>query len=314
MRASHVEVWARSIVKRAEDEAKVEDDRVELKSIWLDEHKMARHVAAHANAARGEPVLWILGVNEKSFKVVGVPGKEMSDWYPQFEKCFESGIAPACVSHPNLDVDGKNVVALLFETDRAPYVVKTKTDPNCACEGVPQYEVTFRRTNRTLTARREDLLRILAPAVAIPECEILGGTGGEGAEGGKRTFSVSVELYVTAHSGHTIVIRRHRCSAYLARFAEDDNRIKLMVTSLSLPTTKPAPSKREELGEVMITGGSLVRVRLELDPEAASVPIEDFIVGLSLDVAFADRSIDLRMRFKPLEAEIGKLPEWRCIP
>ncbi len=38
-----------------------EDGRIELKRIWPSPQKVAERLAAHANASRGQPAIWIIG-------------------------------------------------------------------------------------------------------------------------------------------------------------------------------------------------------------------------------------------------------------
>ncbi|PYS76160.1 MAG: hypothetical protein DMF66_16260 [Acidobacteria bacterium] len=55
-----------------------EDARVELKAAWPnDAYKAARQIAAHANPAGGEPILWVIGVDQKG-EVVGTGHNELA--------------------------------------------------------------------------------------------------------------------------------------------------------------------------------------------------------------------------------------------
>ncbi|HJZ79373.1 MAG TPA: hypothetical protein VKD91_03475 [Pyrinomonadaceae bacterium] len=65
MTSQEIEVWTRQIVAAALSGQATEDARVELKAEWIDPQKAARGLAAHANAAGGSSILWIIGVNEK---------------------------------------------------------------------------------------------------------------------------------------------------------------------------------------------------------------------------------------------------------
>jgi hypothetical protein len=60
--------------------------------------------------------------------------------------------------------EGKTLVALLFETGRAPFVVKTRDE---------FLEVPWRVGTRTNSARRSDLVRLLVPVVKLPDFELL---------------------------------------------------------------------------------------------------------------------------------------------
>ena len=65
MKQHQIEVWVLDIVEKVEDGQPVEDSRVEFKSDWIPPEKAARRIAGHANAARGENTLWVIGLDEK---------------------------------------------------------------------------------------------------------------------------------------------------------------------------------------------------------------------------------------------------------
>ncbi len=135
----------------------VEDSRVELKAIWLDAEKAAPRLAGHANASRGESILWLIGVDERKGSVVGVDATEKGNWYKAVEKCFD-GFAPRLLVDVNLRVNGSAVVALYFDTAlEAPYVTKSQAG------GFPEYIVPWRRGTDLRAARRQDLLSLLVP-------------------------------------------------------------------------------------------------------------------------------------------------------
>ena len=56
-----------TVVDRVLRNQKNEDDRIELKGVWPEPsgRRTARQLAGHANAARGERVLWIVGLSEE---------------------------------------------------------------------------------------------------------------------------------------------------------------------------------------------------------------------------------------------------------
>lgn len=65
MRSAEIERWALEIARRVENQQPVEDSRVELKRAWPTNYaNAARRIAGHANAARGEAVLWLIGIDE----------------------------------------------------------------------------------------------------------------------------------------------------------------------------------------------------------------------------------------------------------
>lgn len=125
MRPPELEATVSGILDRVESGKPLEDVRVECKTIWpASDEKTARQLAGHANAARGDHILWLFGVDEKKRQVPGVSSSEFSDWYSGLKKQFEEGWAPDPVLNINIPWNGVVVVASLFETSRAPYVVK----------------------------------------------------------------------------------------------------------------------------------------------------------------------------------------------
>ena len=72
----------------------------------------------------------------------------------------------------NIPVDNKTVVALLFETDRAPFVIKNQAYGSPG-GGSVELEVPWRENTAIRSARRSDLIRLLAPLELLPEIEIL---------------------------------------------------------------------------------------------------------------------------------------------
>jgi len=157
MKPSDIETWTRSVISRVEKGQPVEDARVELKREWPDDPAdMARRIAGHANAARGAPILWVIGVDQKGKAVPGVPDSDTAQWWPQVQRWFD-GVAPRLVDLA-VPHDSVTVVALLFETDRAPFVVKNPAG------GKIGFEVPWREATSIRSARRDDLVgRTLGP-------------------------------------------------------------------------------------------------------------------------------------------------------
>jgi hypothetical protein len=167
MRTAQLETWIYKILERVKAGQPIEDTRVELKTVWPDAEKAARQIAAHANASPGEPILWILGVNEKANTVPGVDRTEPSDWSAQFRAQFDEGVYPELRLSVNLPDGHVTVAALYFETSRAPYVVKNPKGGHITTE------VPWRDGASTFSAHRSQLLRLLAPTVRLPRMEIL---------------------------------------------------------------------------------------------------------------------------------------------
>jgi hypothetical protein len=147
-----------------------EDSVVELKTSWPDPGDAARQVAAHANAAGGADILWLIGVDEKT-GVVGAPDTEVADWVAGLAACFDDA-HPRLQRDQNVTIDGNTVVALLFATDRAPYLVRNPTFGK-QNGGPVRWEVPWREGRSTRSARRHELLKVLANVAPRPEIECL---------------------------------------------------------------------------------------------------------------------------------------------
>nr|MDQ3373215.1 hypothetical protein [Acidobacteriota bacterium] len=82
MRISDIENWALTIVDSVKAKQPVEDTRVELKAKYPDDvKKAARRIAGHANAARGEHILWLIGVDEGAGTIPGASLTDLASWY-----------------------------------------------------------------------------------------------------------------------------------------------------------------------------------------------------------------------------------------
>jgi hypothetical protein len=140
-----------------------EDSFVEFKQeLPADHRRAARRIAGLANSARGVEVLWLIGVADDG-TVVGTCDPELSSWWPQIQRCFDE-VAPDLASIAVARPEGR-VLGLFFNTERAPYVLKTAANP--------ELEIPWRDGTRTRSARRHELLRILAPTIAMPQIEVL---------------------------------------------------------------------------------------------------------------------------------------------
>jgi hypothetical protein len=65
MQSHQIEAWALNAIDRVRSGQPNDDARVELEAGWPDDpKKAARRIAGHANAARGTPILWMIGVDE----------------------------------------------------------------------------------------------------------------------------------------------------------------------------------------------------------------------------------------------------------
>jgi hypothetical protein len=94
MRTSEIDAWALRVIERVEKNEPHEDDRVELKAEWPESpSEAARRIAGHANQMRGEPFLWLIGVDERR-GVVGADKNNLANWWPQVESQFDGPVPP----------------------------------------------------------------------------------------------------------------------------------------------------------------------------------------------------------------------------
>jgi hypothetical protein len=157
MKPEEIELWAIEVVNAVLASQPVEDSRVELKSSWPEPRKAADRLAAHANAARGTGILWLIGVDEGNHTINPIDFVELSNWCSSLERFFD-GFPPRLAISVAIRTESGPIVALFFETTPgAPFVVTSSQG------GYPDFIVPWREGTRLRAARREDLLRILVP-------------------------------------------------------------------------------------------------------------------------------------------------------
>ncbi len=155
------------IVSRVVTGRRIEDDLIECKAAWSDPSKAARQLAAHANAARGADVIWVIGLDENASRVVTLGDTEPANWWAQVEKRFADDVAPE-LRFLRVPTEHGPVVCLHFETDRSPYLVTV------AASGGVDREIPWRTGTRTRSAKRSEVLSLLVEASSPPLVELFG--------------------------------------------------------------------------------------------------------------------------------------------
>lgn len=212
MKSQELENRVLQIAAAAVRGEQIEDSRIELKSDWPDAKKAARRLAAHANSARSDWILWVIGLDEKGRSVRPAREAGFTEWWAKVAAEFESvSLDPQVLS---VACDGGTVVALFCPTDRAPYVVRNPDG------GAIQFEVPWRVSNDVRSATRAQLLTLLVPLSSVPSVELLGGVlsatykdGPQGSGQRRGATDVRVSLYVTPQRQERIVFPFHRCRA-----------------------------------------------------------------------------------------------------
>jgi hypothetical protein len=279
MKPLQIESWALRVIEQLEKRHNVEDTLVELKAEWpRDPNKAARRLGGHANAARGEPVLWLIGVDEKAGKVVGAPPSEFANWYPSVEKEFD-GIAPRCIPL-NIPHKEGTVVALLVETDRAPYVVRNAVHGQSG-GGAVAFEVPWRNGARTDSAKRADLIRLLAPVTKLPEAELL--AAGLGAQeettpvGDCLSWRLDVYLFITPRGNTPVTIAAHRCESSIMPAEAGGYGLPLSDYSFGSDT----PGNVRTKGAVTVNTPGLVIITAKYIQNGYSLPLQSETVRVA---------------------------------
>lgn len=200
-----IESWALRITAAIQSGRPFEDTRLELKSEFItDPSKAARRIAAHANSAMGEPILWLIGVDQK-VGVVGTNPIELSNWFAGVKAGFD-GIYPP-LRDVVIQIADKLIVALQFDTNRAPYLVKNPAG------GAIQREIPWREGTQTRTATREEILLILQPESPAPRFEILKAQlGPNGGASMPKAFVGTIESYVVPRNSDRVIFPYHKCT------------------------------------------------------------------------------------------------------
>ena len=202
----HVERWGRDIIDRVKsDEFKHEDCTVEFKRELVEPRKAARRIAAHANAARCEPILWIIGYDEKGQTFHNVE-HDFADWWGKVVVCFDDRVSPSLIELSIVE-EGNTIWLLGFETNRSPYVIKNSTGT-----GPVDREVPWREGTSTRSAKRHELLKML-PGVKVPNVETVSISAELQTPSSGTSLRVKVLLYVEVLPGHPVSIPRHRIRA-----------------------------------------------------------------------------------------------------
>ncbi len=214
---ARVNARVNGIIQRGERGQPTETDNVELKSGWeavKDHYKVARQIAGCVNASMGNDFILLIGVQEKpDFEVTGASDIELSDWWTNVKNCF-AGASPSFATYV-LPYGEKSVVALVFNTTLAPFLVRNQWHGKRDQKGDVAAEVPWREANGARTATREDLLSMLVSAELTPDCELRDCLLGQGSNGGRPYVVLTMTLYVEPKTDRRLVIPIHRCEALI---------------------------------------------------------------------------------------------------
>jgi hypothetical protein len=325
MRSLEIEAWVLRIVDQLAARQHVEDSLVELKSKWPEPVAAARRIAAHANAARGAPILWVVGLDEDN-GVCGADPTELANWFATVRSQFNDAYPDP--QDLNVRTGNHTLVALLFDTQRAPFVVKNPAFGSPG-GGSVEFEVPWREGRRTRTAKREDLIRLLAPFVLLPEIEFLDLTVSvherkSADRPAECTWYVRGEVYVIPSDAKAVVFPFHRCKLALRfadgatidlssefRLSEPRNISVAFTRGENLTSYKDSVTVESSSSEAVFLGPGLARVYSSSTDSVSSERMNGAItVVLSLHIAGASTPQSMHIELQPTKPDKNELAKW----
>lgn len=211
MNKQEIEALVLSVVDRVLNNGqKVEDSLIECKREWPDRSK-ARQLAGHANSARGEEIVWIIGIDETGRKLTSPESPDLADWWSGMSSRFDDHVVPEMRDLIVQVTPKEFVTALVFSTDRAPYVIKVASST-----GPIEREVPIRDGTRTRSSYRHELLRLLRPAAVPPPASLIYvHLTGRARSQKSVSFTLRAHLYIDQRPDETVMLPYHLMQSYL---------------------------------------------------------------------------------------------------
>lgn len=313
MRAIDLETRVLAAVERVRAGEKIENDLIECKRTWPTDNK-ARQLAGSLNRAAGDPVIYVVGIDEKDGSIHDTSHTEILDWWNQIVGQFDQ-IPPEMIRHIDVPINAtESVVGIAFSSDRAPYLVKTGS-------ARPSLEIPMREGTGTRTARRDEVMRILAPALRVPAVTMLESTFSAGhnpaitpdPDSGndyRREESVSIfgmARFFVEHDGRDLVtLPAHDMGGTVEIGA---NSFMLDVTPDWYQSDKEVVRKEfihRRREAVVISGPGVVPLRinvegLELRHRELLESTESVLVRLRLGILHASRPVVVEMKLDSIQ-------------
>lgn len=158
-------------VQRVLGGGQLEDDVFEAKRQMPEIDKLAERIGGHANSAHRQPIVWIIGLNEKTHDLHPIGNVEPAHLEQQLASRFD-GEAPRLKYCRRIDVPhqrGGQVLALAFETSWPPYVLNRRVGGDWGLV------IPFRQGTRVRSARRSEILELLYERTLAPRTRLLSG-------------------------------------------------------------------------------------------------------------------------------------------
>ena len=197
----------------------------------------------------------------------------------------------------NVPVEGKTLVALLFSTERIPFVVKNIAH-NQEGGGPVELEVPWRENCSTKSARRADLIRLLTPISRLPAVEFLGASIVVRKPNPDYNISIKAHLYIYPYNFQKSAIPCHRSELKAKiddiEFGESENIVFEPLLDRHSDRTILGGSQIEcTKHEAIINGPGLLHVNaysVRL-PSSKQIPSSDAMLTVKLTPADNEKSI-----------------------
>lgn len=316
-----VEAWARDVIEAVVKGSWSEDVRVELKRTFIEPRSAARRLAGHANVARGESILWLIGIDEK-VGVVGADPGEVLNWWEAMSEEFDPPV-PTFMQR-NITTDDGMVVALYINTDYYPYVVKNPVHGQPG-GGSVAWEVPWREGTRVRTARRGDLVRLLGSRTSEPRFEVRHARTLVTTHEEKEidNWHASITLYVSLpFSERPVIFPFHRARAECS-FPAAGLEEKVIFRRIGMtPPISYSPGRSKTLSEtirkthdeLLVEGSGRIEVFAGVDtPRRPLSLVENEVLSLELEIRsdYPERTYKIDIQLEPEPPRSGSRgPSW----
>lgn len=213
--------WAQEIIEKVAKKSLVEDDLIEFKREWIKPHKAARRIAAHANAARGQDILWLVGVDpDAADPFFELRESKPDEWFAQIKGFFADGHFPG-FRYFHVGWGDKVLYAIVFDTSEFPFLISLKryNQAEQKAEGVAENELPWREGTSVRSAKRTEILSLLHKLPPLPTFEVLLAkcSFSELKIGVKPSCRLELKFYAMPPTGQQPVVPRHRIRCVLER-------------------------------------------------------------------------------------------------
>jgi hypothetical protein len=209
-----------------------------------------------------------------------------------------------------LSVDGKTLKALLFNTDRKPFIVKTSA-------GTAELEIPWRDGTRTRSATRNEIVQLLVPVAQLPDFEVLNGSLAvqEIQSGSAPVFELKLNLhvYVLPRNDARLVFPFHRASCTVKLNGASVSLPRIVLDEVISPQAgglrvgDPQATIKSSASELIVTGPGSLYFQASYatgshNLAAATVNTNPSIVTATMQPVHSDVSAILEIKLRQVEA------------